>query len=84
MSRKVLKEFSPEAKSLQLNTTYEHYKGMRYQVLAIARHSETLEELVVYQALYGERGVWVRPVTMFLEQVLVNGELTPRFNKVEQ
>jgi hypothetical protein len=84
MNRKVLKDFSPEAKSLQPNTTYEHYKGMQYKVLGIARHSETLEELVVYQALYGEKGIWVRPVTMFLEKMVINSELTPRFKKVEQ
>jgi hypothetical protein len=84
MNQEILKDFSLQAKSLQPNTTYEHYKGMRYKILGVARHSETLEELVVYQALYGEKGIWVRPVTMFLEKVLIDGELTPRFKKVEQ
>lgn len=58
---------------------YEHYKGKRYKVIGIARHSETLEELVVYQALYGEYGLWVRPLKMFTERVDINGEEVPRF-----
>jgi len=58
---------------------YEHYKKKRYKILALARHSETLEEMVVYQALYGDEQVWVRPATMFLENVLVDGQLRPRF-----
>jgi hypothetical protein len=70
------------ARSVSIGSTYEHYKKLRYQVLAIARHSESLEELVVYQALYGERGVWVRPVSMFLENVVIEGNLQPRFKLV--
>ncbi|MEI7036398.1 DUF1653 domain-containing protein [Fulvimonas yonginensis] len=58
---------------------YRHYKGQHYQVLGTARHSETLEELVVYRALYGERGLWVRPAAMFAETVVVDGVPTPRF-----
>jgi hypothetical protein len=58
---------------------YRHYKGQRYRVLGTARHSETLEPLVVYQALYGERGLWVRPAAMFCEQVEVDGRTVPRF-----
>lgn len=58
---------------------YRHYKGQRYRVLGIARHSETLEELVVYRALYGEHGLWVRPMAMFIETVTVDGEPVPRF-----
>ena len=58
---------------------YRHYKGQRYQVLGTARHSETLEELVVYRALYGERGLWVRPAGMFGQTVLVDGRPVPRF-----
>ncbi|MGN2251092.1 DUF1653 domain-containing protein [Frateuria sp. GZRe14] len=58
---------------------YRHYKGQRYEVLGIARHSETLEELVVYRALYGEHGLWVRPMAMFSETVTIDGEPVPRF-----
>jgi hypothetical protein len=58
---------------------YRHYKGQRYRVLGTARHSETEEELVVYQALYGERGLWVRPAAMFAETVELDGEPIPRF-----
>ncbi len=63
---------------------YQHYKGQRYEVLGLARHSETEEELVVYRALYGERGLWVRPYRMFVEKVSVNGEPLPRFRYLEQ
>ena len=58
---------------------YKHYKGNEYRVLAIATHSETLEKMVVYQALYGEYGIWVRPISMWNELVDVNGIETPRF-----
>ena len=58
---------------------YRHYKGQEYLVLGLARHSETREPLVVYQALYGERGLWVRPAAMFVETVEHHGERTPRF-----
>jgi hypothetical protein len=58
---------------------YKHYKGQLYQVVGKARHSETLEELVVYQALYGDYGLWVRPAVMFEEQVDYNGVRVARF-----
>ena len=58
---------------------YRHYKGNDYRVLHLARHSETREALVVYQALYGDRGIWVRPAAMFIETVEVNGQRLPRF-----
>lgn len=58
---------------------YRHYKGGDYLVLGVARHSETEELVVVYQALYGERGLWVRPLKMFTETVLLDGEVVPRF-----
>jgi hypothetical protein len=61
---------------------YQHYKGNFYQVLGVARHSETEEELVVYQAQYGERGLWVRPKAMFLENVTVEGRTIPRFRYI--
>jgi len=58
---------------------YRHYKGREYRVVGLARHSETLEPLVVYQALYGERGLWVRPAAMFVESVAIDGRREPRF-----
>lgn len=58
---------------------YRHFKGGRYRVLMLARHSETEEQMVVYQALYGEQGVWVRPLSMFLEPVERDGRPVPRF-----
>jgi hypothetical protein len=58
---------------------YRHYKGREYTVLGIARHSETLEELVVYRQEYGDRGLWVRPAAMFAETVEVGGRPVPRF-----
>ena len=58
---------------------YKHYKGNEYQVLGVAKHSETLEELVVYQALYGSEEMWVRPLAMFEEQVEWGGKRQPRF-----
>lgn len=61
---------------------YRHYKGFLYEVLDTARHSETRESMTVYRALYGERGLWVRPTAMFQEQVTVRGEMRPRFERV--
>ncbi len=61
---------------------YRHFKGKEYLVLYIAKHSETLEDMVVYQALYGERGIWVRPLEMFLEKVEVDGEMVERFQEI--
>lgn len=58
---------------------YRHYKGKDYQVLGVARHSETLEPMAVYRALYGDGGLWVRPLAMFLETVEVDGRQVPRF-----
>ena len=62
---------------------YRHYKGREYQVLGCATHSETEEVFVVYRALYGEQGLWVRPKAMFLETVSVNGQSVPRFALIE-
>ncbi|MFC1625963.1 DUF1653 domain-containing protein [Patescibacteria group bacterium] len=73
--------FSEKAKKLKLGV-YEHYKGNKYQVIGVALHSETLEELVIYKALYGERLTWVRPLKMFLEDVEINGETKPRFRYI--
>ena len=61
---------------------YEHYKGRHYKVIGVAKHSETLEELVVYQKLYDDHGLWVRPLKMFLEDVEVNGRKVPRFKYI--
>jgi len=58
---------------------YRHFKGNEYKVIGIAKHSETQEELVVYQALYGEHGLWVRPLKMFTEEVEKDGYKGPRF-----
>jgi hypothetical protein len=62
---------------------YRHYKGPEYEVLFEARHSETEEVLVVYRALYGEGGTWVRPKAMFVETVEVDGRPRPRFAPVD-
>ncbi|TBW56485.1 DUF1653 domain-containing protein [Marinobacter halodurans] len=61
---------------------YRHYKGKDYDVIGVARHSETEEELVVYRCLYGDHSLWVRPLNMFLESVDVAGESVPRFTYV--
>ena len=58
---------------------YRHYKGGEYEVIGVVRHSETLEPMVLYRALYGEAGLWVRPFAMFVEQVEHNGERRARF-----
>ena len=60
---------------------YRHYKGQEYEVLGVARHSETEEEVVVYRALYGACGLWVRPLDMFEQLVDSDGRLVPRFQK---
>ena len=71
--------------NIQLNGIYRHYKGNQYKVLHIARHTETEELLVVYQALYGEAQIWVRPLDMFLETVtLADGSIVPRFALINE
>ena len=62
---------------------YRHYKGHEYTVLGVARHSETLEELIVYRQEYGDHGLWVRPAAMFLETVELEGKKVPRFRLIE-
>ncbi len=79
-------------KSVLLNTRrgvkpgrYRHYKGREYEVLHLARHSETEEWLVVYRQCYGDQAVWVRPLTMFLEEVVLpDGTEVCRFEPVTQ
>ncbi|MDD4477122.1 MAG: DUF1653 domain-containing protein [Patescibacteria group bacterium] len=61
---------------------YRHYKGKEYEVIGIAKHSETLEKLVVYKALCGDRDLWARPLKMFIEKIEINGKKIPRFEYV--
>lgn len=61
---------------------YRHYKGKDYEVIGVAKHSETEETFVVYRALYGERALWIRPAAMFLETVVVEGHPRPRFQRL--
>ena len=61
---------------------YRHYKGKDYEVLGVARHSETEELMVVYRCLYGDFGLWVRPLEMFQESVEVAGRIVPRFSRL--
>lgn len=62
---------------------YRHYKGALYDVLATVRHSENLEPMTLYRALYGEHGLWVRPAAMFNEEVVIDGVLQRRFVLLE-
>jgi hypothetical protein len=61
---------------------YRHYKGNEYEVIGMARHSETHESMVVYRPLYGEGALWVRPAVMFFETVVVDGNPMPRFARI--
>lgn len=63
---------------------YRHYKGKDYEVLGVARHSETEEEYVVYRQLYGTGGLWIRPLEMFLESVTIGETVVPRFRRLEE
>ena len=72
-------------KDILTGGTYRHYKGNLYKVLHLARHTETEETLVIYQALYGEYGIWARPLEMFMETVtLPDGTVVPRFLLLEE
>jgi hypothetical protein len=71
------------SREIKLGAKYRHFKGNEYLVMHVARHSETLEEYVVYQALYGERGIWIRPLEMFLSMKEVDGKLVQRFTEVD-
>ena len=62
---------------------YKHFKGNEYKVLAVAKHSETLEDMVVYQALYGSGDIWVRPKTMFSEEIKRDGKTFKRFEFIK-
>lgn len=61
---------------------YRHFKGNEYEVVAVGKHSETLEDYVIYRALYGEGGFWVRPLSMFFENVEREGKTLPRFEYI--
>ena len=63
---------------------YKHYKGNMYRVIGMGRHSENLEEFVVYQALYDDYGIWIRPYKMFIENMEINGTAIPRFTFVTE
>lgn len=63
---------------------YEHYKKKPYEVIGIAKHSETLEEFVVYKALYGDGVMWVRPKDMFMENIELDGKIIPRFKLIKE
>lgn len=63
---------------------YQHYKGQHYEVLDTANHTETLEELVVYRALYGAMELWVRPLKMFTESIELNNTIMPRFRFISK
>lgn len=63
---------------------YQHYSGKYYEVIDVARHSETLEDMTIYRALYDQFELWVRPFNMFLEEVEVNGLTTPRFKFISE
>ena len=61
---------------------YRHYKGLLYEVIGTVRHSESLEPMTLYRALYGEKGLWVRPAAMFNEEVVIAGVRQPRFARL--
>ncbi len=63
---------------------YRHFKGNEYEVLGFATHSETLEKMVIYHALYGERGVWVRPISMWNEEITRGGKTYKRFEYINE
>lgn len=63
---------------------YRHYKGQNYQVIGVAKHSEDGSELVVYRPLYGEGALWVRPLSMFVETITVDGQTMQRFALIEE
>ena len=76
--------FVLEVFMIEIGGIYKHYKGNEYQVIALAKHSETLEDMVVYKALYGEGDVWVRPVSMFTEIIKIDGKDIFRFKLIKK
>jgi hypothetical protein len=83
MQENTLKPLSAQAKSLEKGAIYEHYKGERYQIVGVGHHSETLDECVMYQALYGDQGLWVRPLSIFFETLVIDGKSQPRFHRIK-
>ena len=81
MGGKMLASLSPQAKSIVAGGLYQHYKGPHYKVISVAHHSETLEELVVYTDESGD--MWVRPLDMFVETIIVDEQSRPRFKLVQ-
>lgn len=79
MSRRIFRKEVPEIRP----GLYRHFKGNQYEVIGVASHSETLEPMVVYRALYGENGLWVRPAAMWQETVEREGKIYPRFTYLE-
>jgi len=69
--------------TVKIGGRYRHYKGNEYTVIGIAKHSETLEETVIYRAMYGDGQLWARPLSMFVETVTVNGQKIPRFSLLD-
>lgn len=78
-----MKEISLNRQALSLKPgIYRHYKGKNYRVIGVGLHSETLEEMVIYQALYGKKLIWARPLKMFLETVTIGKETQSRFQLI--
>ena len=69
--------------NIKINGIYEHYKGNKYMLVGVANHSETLEKLVIYKALYGEGELWARPLNMFFEDINIDGKNIPRFKLLD-
>ena len=84
----VKEDMQPQLNAIKIGGIYHHYKNKQYRVIGIAHHSETMELLVVYQALYdtpdfGNNALWVRPLNMFLETITVDGKQIPRFRLID-
>lgn len=80
MGHSELKPFSEEARELMAGGLFEHYKKNQYKVIGVGRHTETLEEVVIYMDEQGT--IWVRPLEMFVETVMVDGAAIPRFKRI--
>lgn len=68
---------------IKIGSKYKHFKGKEYLIINIAKNSETMEDMVVYQALYGDKSIWVRPLGMFLDYINVKGSSIRRFQEIE-